>query len=185
MAGKGVHGQNHGQAPTQEHQQQQSTSGRAQHTGSKPPERPLRLPPLRVELVDTRPHQKRWLRQPNLLRLQRLRRRMTTTRTFAFRERRWHQWIPVAPRQCSNLFPRALDHKVLHQFFISSGTAAGTSVATAVWRFQHHFVFACFSLAAWRVWRYECGYGRHRTPFGCTDAARRGASCSSQCVRGC
>ena len=41
--------------------------------GVKPPGRPLRLPPLRLELVGTRPPQKRWLREPNLLRLRRLR----------------------------------------------------------------------------------------------------------------
>ena len=33
-AGKGVHGQNHGQDPKQQQQQQQSTSGPAQHTRS-------------------------------------------------------------------------------------------------------------------------------------------------------
>ena len=85
--------------------------------GMKPPERPLRWPPLRVELVDTRPPQKRWLREPNLLRLQRLRRLKTTRCTLAFRERRWHPWIPGEPRQCSNLFPRALGRKVPHLSF--------------------------------------------------------------------
>ena len=44
---------------------------------------PLRLPPLRMELVGTTPPQKRWLREPNLLRPRRLRRRMTTTCTFS------------------------------------------------------------------------------------------------------
>ena len=34
-AGKGVHGQSHGQAPKQQQQQQKSTSGPAQHTQSK------------------------------------------------------------------------------------------------------------------------------------------------------
>ena len=41
--------------------------------GAKPPGRPLRLPPLRLTLVGTRPPQKRWLREPNLLRLRCLR----------------------------------------------------------------------------------------------------------------
>ena len=65
---------------------------------AKPPGWPLRLPPLRLELVGTRPPQKRWLRESNLLRLRRLRRRMTTTCTFACRGRRWRQWIPGAQR---------------------------------------------------------------------------------------
>ena len=60
--------------------------------GAKPPGWPLRLPRQRLELVGTRPPQKRWLREPNLLRLLRLRRRMTTTCTFAYRGRRWRQW---------------------------------------------------------------------------------------------
>ena len=46
--------------------------------GAKPPRRPLRPPRLRLELVGTRPPKNRWLREPNLLRLQRLRRRMAT-----------------------------------------------------------------------------------------------------------
>ena len=120
--------------------------------GIKPPERPLRWPPLRVELVDTRPPQKRWLREPNLLRLRRLRRRMTTTCTIACRGRRWRQWIPGAPRRCSSVSQSAgpqNDAPVLQ--LIGSGAAAGTRVAAVAWRFQNHFVFACFGLAAGRV----------------------------------
>ena len=55
------------------------------------PGRPLRLPPLRLELVGARPPHKRWLRQPNLLRPRRLRRMVTTTCTFACHGRRWCQ----------------------------------------------------------------------------------------------
>ena len=45
--------------------------------GTRQPGWPLRLPPL--ELVRTRPPQKRWLRRPNLLRLNHLRRMTMTT----------------------------------------------------------------------------------------------------------
>ena len=51
--------------------------------GASQPRWPLRLPPL--ELVDTRPPKKWWLRRPNLLRLNRLRRMTTTTCAFAGR----------------------------------------------------------------------------------------------------
>ena len=76
---------------------------------------PLRLPPL--ELVGTRPPQKRWLRRPNLLRLERLRRMTTTTCTFACRGRRWHIWMTGLPRRCSTRFPKAQGHRRQHQFF--------------------------------------------------------------------
>ena len=56
--------------------------------GATPPGWPLRLPPLHLVLVGTRPPRKRWLRESNLLRLRRLRRKMTTTCTFACRGRR-------------------------------------------------------------------------------------------------
>ena len=46
--------------------------------GAKPSGWPLRLPPLRLELVGTRPPQKRWLRESNHLQLRRLRTKMTT-----------------------------------------------------------------------------------------------------------
>ena len=51
--------------------------------GVNPPGGGLRLPPLQLELVGTRPPQKRWLRELNLLRLWPLRRRLTTTCPFA------------------------------------------------------------------------------------------------------
>ena len=101
----------HGQAPKQQQQhQQQSTSGPAQHTRSKTTG-PAPASPLRLELVGTRPPQKRWLRKPNLLRLRRLRRMVTTTCTFACHGRRWRQWIPGSPRRCSTIFSRALGRK--------------------------------------------------------------------------
>ena len=152
--------------------------------GAKPPGWPLGLPPLRLDLGGTRPPQKRWLRESNLLRLRRLRRRMTTTCTFACRGRRWRQWIPGAPRRCSNMFLRALGRKKPHQSF-SSSAAAGTRVAAASWRFRHHFVRACLGLATWRVWRHERRCGGDRTAFRASDAACHGASCGSRCVRSC
>ena len=85
--------------------------------GGKPPGRPLCLPPLRLELVATRPPQKQWLREPNLLHLRRPRRRMTTTCTFACRGRRWRQWIPGAPRRCSTMVLRELGRKMPRQSF--------------------------------------------------------------------
>ena len=72
----------------------------------KPPGRPLRLPPLRLELVGTRPHQKL-----NLLRLRRPRRMVTNTCTFAWQGRRWRQWMPGSTRRCSTIFSRALGRK--------------------------------------------------------------------------
>ena len=59
--------------------------------GAEPPGQPLRLPPLGLKLVDSRPPQKRGIREPNLLRLRRLRKKMTTTCTFVYRGRTWHQ----------------------------------------------------------------------------------------------
>ena len=79
-AGKGVHGQTHGQTPVQ---QQQSPSGPAKHTRATQPEWPLRLPP--IELVRTRRPQRRWLRRPKLLRLNHVGGMTTTTCTFACR----------------------------------------------------------------------------------------------------
>ena len=86
--------------------------------GPQPPGRPLRLPRLRLELVGTRPPQKRWWRKPNLLRPRRLHRMMTTTCTFACRGRRWRQEIPDSPRRCSIMFPRVLSRKIRHQSFV-------------------------------------------------------------------
>ena len=85
--------------------------------GAKPPGWPLRLPPLLLELVGTRPPQKRWLREPNLLRLRRLRRRIKTTCTYTCRGRTWRRWIPGAPRRCSTMFIRAPGRKMPHQSF--------------------------------------------------------------------
>ena len=59
--------------------------------GPRQPGCPLRLPP--IELKHTRPPQRRWLRRPNLLRLNHLRRMTTTTCTFACRGKGWRQWI--------------------------------------------------------------------------------------------
>ena len=109
-AGKDVHGQSHGQIPIK---QQQSTNGPAQHTRSKT----TGMAPAPLELVGTRPPQKRSLRRPNLLRLKRLRRMTTTTCTFACRGRIWRQWIRGSPRWCSTRFPKALGHRMQHEVF--------------------------------------------------------------------
>ena len=115
-AGKGVHGQSHDQDPKQQqhHQQlQQSPGNPAQYTQSKGTGiAPASATPTRLELVGTRPPEKRWLREANLLRLRRLRRRMTITCTFACRGRMCRQWIPGAPRRCSTTFLRALGRKM-------------------------------------------------------------------------
>ena len=74
-------------------------------------------------------------------------------------------------------FPEHWATKYRTSLSISSGVAASACVAAVARRFQLHFVRACLGLAAWRVWRYERGYRRHRTAFGGTDAACRGASC--------
>ena len=76
---------------------------------------PLHLPPL--ELVGTRPPQKRWIRRLNLLRLKRLHRMTKTTCTFACRGRRWRRWLTGSPRRCSTRFPIALGRRMKHQLF--------------------------------------------------------------------
>ena len=119
-AGKCVHGQCHGKAPSSSCSSSNPQAVLLSMPGTKPPGWPLRLPPLRLELVSTRPRQKRWLRQSNLLRLRPLRRRITTTCTFACRGRRWRQWIPGAPRRYSTMFLRALGCKMPHQSFNQS-----------------------------------------------------------------
>ena len=93
--GKGVHGQTHGQIPIE---QQQSMIGPLSIPGARQPGWPLRLPPL--ELGCTRPPQRWWLRRPNLLCLNHLRRMTTTTCTFAGRGKGWRQWIMGSPRRC-------------------------------------------------------------------------------------
>ena len=76
---------------------------------------PLRLPPL--ELVRTRPPQRRWLRRLNLLRLNHLCVMTTTTCTFAGRRKGWRQRIIGSPRRCSTRCLRALGHRMQRQFF--------------------------------------------------------------------
>ena len=154
-------------------------------SGAKPQGWPLRLPPLLLELVCTRPPNKRWLRESNLLRLRWLLRRMSTTCKFECRGRRWCQWIPDAPRRCRTMFRRTLGSKMQHQSSFSSGATAGTSVSAVSSRFRHRHVRACLGLAAWRVCRYERIYSGHRTALRGADAACRGASCGCRCVCGC
>ena len=60
--------------------EQQSTVGSVQLTRSEPTGGCLRLPRLRLEIVGTRSPQKRWLREPNLLRPRPIRRKLTTLR---------------------------------------------------------------------------------------------------------
>ena len=154
-------------------------------SGAKPQGWPLRLPPLLLELVCTRPPNKRWLRESSLLRLRWLLGRMTTTCKFECRGRRWCQWIPGAPTRCRTMFRRALGSKMQHPSPFSSGATAGTSVPAVSSKFRHRHVRACLGLAAWRVCRYEHIYGGHRTALRGADAACRGASCGCRCVCGC
>ena len=129
-AGKGVHHQSHSHAPKQ---QQQSTIGPAQHTRSKATgTAPASATPT-AGASGYKPPQNRWLREPNLLRLWRLRRKMATTCTFACRGRRWRQWIPGSPRRCSACFPERWATKCRTSPSISSGAAAGTRVAAVSW----------------------------------------------------
>ena len=118
--------------------------------GARQPGWPLRLPPL--ELVGTRPPQKRWLRRPNLLRLKRLRRMTTITCTFACRGGRWCQWITCSPRRCNTRFPERWATERSTSSSLRSGAAAGTRVTAVAWRFRHHFICACLGHAAWRIW---------------------------------
>ena len=80
-------------------------------SGEKTSGRPLRLPPLQLELVGTRPPQTRWLQKMNRLRLRRQRRKMMPMFTFACRGRTCRQWTPGSPTRCSTIFPRALGRK--------------------------------------------------------------------------
>ena len=151
--GKGVHGQSHGQDPTQQQQQQQqqqSTSGPAQHTRSKATGMAPASATLTPGASGYETASKRWLREPNQLRLRRLRRRMTTTCTFACRGRRWRQLIRAHRDGATPCFSERWAAKCRTSASISSGTTAGTRVAAVGWRFQHHFVRAC-GHAAWRV----------------------------------
>ena len=95
-----------------------------------PQGRPLRLPPLRLELESTRPPQKVSLREPNLPRIRRLRRRMTTTCTFKCHGRRWRQSKPGAPRRCTTMFLRALT--VHHNVSQSAGPQNAAPVLQSV-----------------------------------------------------
>ena len=95
------------------------------------PRPPLRLPPLPLELAGTRPPQKWWLSAPNLRRLLRLHRRMTTC-TFAYRGRRWRQWIPGSPRRCSTCFQERWAAKSRTSPSISSNAAAVTRIAAVL-----------------------------------------------------
>ena len=152
--------------------------------GEKPTGRPLRRPSLRLELVGTRPTQSGDYGNRTCCPCGvyaegcRLRVHSRAAGEGGARGYRAHR-DGVAP-----CFPERWAAKYPTSRSISCGAAAGTRVAAVAWRFQHHFVFTCFGLAAWRVWRYERGYGGHQTAFVGADAAHRGASCGSRCVRG-
>ena len=182
--GTGVHGQNHGQAPKQEQQQQQSTSDPVQHTGSKATGAAPGSTTPTGGASGTRQPKKTVVTGTVLAGP------ATSTQTdddyvcICVRRAKEAPVDAGAPRRCNNLITRALGRKVSHSPSISSGTAAGTRVATVVWRFPHHSVFACFGLASWLVVRCERGYGGHRAEFRDADAACRGGSCGSRCVRG-
>ena len=86
--------------------------------GARQPGWALHLPPL--ELVRTRPPQRRWFRRPNLLRLNHPGRMTTTTCTFTCRRRVWRQWIMGSLRRCSTRCLRALGHIMQRLFFTPS-----------------------------------------------------------------
>ena len=111
-AGKGVHGQSHGQSPMQ---QQQSTSGPAQHTLSKTTGMAPASATPRANAYKTA--SKAVVTEIDLLRLKRLRTMTTTTCTFSCRGRRWCQWITGSPRKCSTRFHKALAYRMQRQLF--------------------------------------------------------------------
>ena len=111
-AGNGVHGQSHGQTPTQ---QQQSINGPAQHTRSKTtgmaPASATRASAYKTAskavVTETEP----------AVRLNHLDGMTTTTCTFACHGKGWRQWIMGSPRWCSTRCLRALGHRMQRQFF--------------------------------------------------------------------
>ena len=187
-AGKGVHGQSHGQDPKQQQhqqQQQQSTSGPAQYTwsrvtgmapasatptagasGYKTASKAVvtRIKPAAPAASTEKDDDYVYIRVPREKVAPVDTGRTETVAAPCFSER-WAAKCRTSPS-------------------ISSSAAAGTRVAVS-WRFRHHFVRACLGLATWRVWRYERRCGGDRTAFRGADAACRGASCCSRCVRGC
>ena len=84
--------------------------------GARRPGYPQSLPPN--ELVGTPSPQERWLRKPNELGLNRLRRSMPNTLVFACRGTRWRQWKTVLPKVFSTWFSNGFGHRIQRQFFI-------------------------------------------------------------------
>ena len=151
--------------------------------GTTQPGRPLRLPPL--ELVGTRPPQKRWL----------LRRNPATSEASTQNDDDY-ELIRVSREKMAPV-GNGLAETVLYQVSQSAGRHNSAPVipsiplqpparVTAVaWRCQHHFSYSCLGRAAWRMWLHGRGFGREQTAFGGPDAAFRTASCGSRCFRGC
>ena len=99
--------------------------------GARQPGWPPRLPPL--DLVRTRPPQRRWLRRPNLLRLNHLDGVATTTCTFACREKGWRQWIWAHRDGAAPGVSERWATECSTSSSLRSGAAAGTRVAAVMW----------------------------------------------------
>ena len=115
--GTGVHGQNHGQAPKQEQQQQQSTSDPVQHTGSKATGAAPGSTTPTGGASGTRQPKKTVVTGTVLAGP------ATSTQTdddyvcICVRRAKEAPVDAGAPRRCNNLITRALGRKVSHQSF--------------------------------------------------------------------
>ena len=182
--GTGVHGQNHGQAPKQEQQQQQSTSDPVQHTGSKATGAAPGSTTPTGGASGTRQPKKTVVTGTVLAGP------ATSTQTdddyvcICVRRAKEAPVDAGAPRRCNNLITRALGRKVSHQSFnqfryscrhprLSRGDSSTTSYARVS-------VLQPGGSGDTSVETVDT-----RTAFGDTDAACHGASCGSRCVRGC
>ena len=181
----GVHGQSHGQAPKQQQQQQQSTSDpgkhtRSKHTGTAPASATHTtgtsgyITASKAVVTVTEPAAPAASTQTGG--------DYVYTAAAGKHDASGYRAHRDGAAPC---FPERWAAKCRTNPSISCGTAADTRVRVVTWRFQHHFVRACLGLAVWQVWRYKRGYGGHRTAFGGTDTACRGASCGSRCVCDC
>ena len=111
-AGKGIQGQDHRKTPKQ---QQQSTSGPAQHTRSKATGMaPASATPRasgyktasKAVVTETEPAAPEASTQNG-----------DDYVHICVTQRRWRQWMTGSQRRCSTRFPRALGHRMQNQFF--------------------------------------------------------------------
>ena len=177
--GKGVHGPSHGQARKQQQHQQQSTSGPAQRTRSKATgAAPTSATPTagasgcktasKAVVTGTEPA------------------------APAASTKKVYDYVYIrVPREEVVPVDTERTETVQHHVSQSAGPQKAAPVVQSAPvqlpapASQQWFVRACLGLAAWRVWRYERRYGGHRTASRGAEAAFRGASCGSRCVRGC